>query len=266
MGLKESKIKNENKRGHDFMKKDTYKTLVGFRDICYNDFNFEVDVKNFYLGTDSYKKINDILVKHQEDDEALLTSFEEGSDIYQDYGREYLSTATKREIQHDINAAREFKDNFEGNKDDFDGSYKAFLDENSLSYAFGLKSNLDEVQADLNEIETDRAIIWQRRENEYILLPHTVKSLQRIRDRITKSRDIEDKELRHTMEKLFNNLNKFLEPFSERDLGKHEDNLTDEQKNAIMDFALDVQLDTREEGAEKVAKFALETAEKDNNE
>ena len=90
--------------------------------------------------------------------------------------------------------------------------------------------------------------------------------MQRIRDRITKSRDIEDKELRHTMEKLFNNLNKFLEPFSERDLGKHEDNLTDEQKNAIMDFALDVQLDTREEGAEKVAKFALETAEKDNNE
>ena len=42
------------------MKKDTYMTLLGLRDVCYNDFNFDIDNKNPFLGTDTYKKIENI--------------------------------------------------------------------------------------------------------------------------------------------------------------------------------------------------------------
>ena len=247
------------------MKKDTYKTLLGFRDICYNDFNFEVDVKNPFLGTDSYKKIEAILEKIQEDDSQLLTEFEAGSDIYQDYTPEFLSNTTKHEIQHDINSAREFLDNYSGDKDKKKENYKAFLDDKSLSYSFGPDDNLAQVQENLNNIETEEVIVWQRRDNEYILLPHTVQSLKKIKSRITEARDIKDTQLRHSMERLFNNLNNFLKPFSERELGKSEDNISEELRDQLMHFALGVQNDAREVGAEKVANFALETAKKVNN-
>ena len=45
-------------------------TLLGFRDTCYNDFNFDIDEKDFYLGTDTYKKIDKILKDAQ--NEQLL--------------------------------------------------------------------------------------------------------------------------------------------------------------------------------------------------
>lgn len=247
------------------MKKDTYMTLLGFRDTCYNDFNFKVDVKNTFLGTDSYKKIEDILEKVQKEDSRLLTEFEAGSDIYQDYTPEFLSNTTKHEIQHDINAAHDFLDNYDGDKDKKKESYKAFLDDNSLSYAFGPDDNLAQVQESLNDIDTDEVIVWQRRDNEYILLPHTVQSLKRIKNRITEARDIEDKQLRYSMERLFNNLNNFLKPFSEREFGKYEDSISEELRDQLMHFALGVQNDAREIGADKVAKFALDTAEKVNN-
>lgn len=247
------------------MKKDTYMTLLGFRDTCYNDFNFEVDVKNTFLGTDSYKKIEDILEKVQREDSQLLTEFEAGSDIYQDYTPEFLSNTTKHEIQHDINAAHDFLDNYSGDKDKKKENYKAFLDDNSLSYSFGPDDNLAQVQESLNDIDTDEVIVWQRRDNEYILLPHTVQSLKRIKNRITEARDIDDKQLRHSMERLFNNLNNFLKPFSERELGKYEDNISEELRDQLMHFALSVQTDAREVGADKIAKFALDTAEKVNN-
>ena len=35
-------------------------TLLGLRDTCYNNFNFDIDEKDFYLGTDTYKKIDKI--------------------------------------------------------------------------------------------------------------------------------------------------------------------------------------------------------------
>ena len=154
------------------MKKETYLTLLGFRDLCYNDFNFDVDEKNTFLGTDTYKKIEKFLKENE--DEKLLTEFEEGSHIYQDYTPEYLSLTTKHEIQHDINASRDFKDNYNSDKDDFESNYQAFLDDNSISYSFCASDNLDIVQEDLNDIETEKVIVWQRRDNEYILLPHSI--------------------------------------------------------------------------------------------
>ena len=143
-------------------------TLLGFRDTCYNDFNFDIDEKDFYLGTDTYKKIAKILKDAQ--NEQLLVQFEEGTHLYQDYDPEYLSVAQKREIQHDINAARNFLDNYDRDADDKHDNYAAYLDDNSLSYSFGPDSNLDEVQNNLNDIETNGVIIWQRRKDEYILL------------------------------------------------------------------------------------------------
>ena len=81
-------------------------TLLGLRDTCYNNFNFDIDEKDFYLGTDTYKKIDKILKNAQ--DEQLLIQFEEGPHLYQDYDPEYLSVDQKREVQHDIHAARDF--------------------------------------------------------------------------------------------------------------------------------------------------------------
>ena len=49
-------------------------TLLGLRDTCYNNFNFNIDEKDFYLGTDTYKKIDKILKNAQ--DEQLLIQFE----------------------------------------------------------------------------------------------------------------------------------------------------------------------------------------------
>lgn len=247
------------------MKKDTYMTLLGFRDTCYNDFNFEVDVKNTFLGTDSYKKIENILEKIQKEDSKLLTEFEAGSDIYQDYAPEFLSNTTKYEIQHDINVAHKFLDNYSGNESEKKENYKTFLDDNSLSYSFGPDDNLAQVQENLNDIDTDEVIVWQRRNNEYILLPHTVQSLKRIKKRITETRDIDDKQLRYSMERLFNNLNNFLKPFSERELGKYENNISEELRDQLMHFALSIQNDAREVGSDKVASFALDTAKKVNN-
>lgn len=247
------------------MKKDTYMTLLGFRDTCYNDFNFEVDVKNTFLGTDSYKKIDDILKKVQREDSELLTEFEAGSDIYQDYMPEYLSNTTKHEIQHDINNARDFLDNYDGNQDKKKENYQAFLDDNSLSYAFGADDNLAQVQESLNDIATEEVIVWQRRSDEYILLPHTVDSLHRIQDKISSARKIEDAQLRHSMERLYNNLNNFLKPFSDHELGKYENSISEKLRDELMHFALSVQTDAREAGAEKMAQFALATAKKVNN-
>ena len=34
------------------MKKDTYMTLLGFRDTCYNDFNFDIDEKDVVANDD----------------------------------------------------------------------------------------------------------------------------------------------------------------------------------------------------------------------
>ena len=49
-------------------------------------------------------------------------------------------------MQHDINAARDFLDNYDGSNDDKHDNYAAYLDDNSLSYSFGADSSLDEVQ------------------------------------------------------------------------------------------------------------------------
>ena len=179
-------------------------TLLGFRDTCYNDFNFDIDEKDFYLGTDTYKKIAKILKDAQ--NEQLLVQFEEGTHLYQDYDPEYLSVAQKREIQHDINAARNFLDNYDRDADDKHDNYAAYLDDNSLSYSFGPDSNLDEVQNNLNDIETNGVIIWQRRKDEYILLPHTIHSLERIKKQIASSKRVDDKKLRYAMERLFDNI------------------------------------------------------------
>lgn len=247
------------------MKKDTYLTLLGFRDTCYNDFNFEVDIKNTFLGTDSYKKIDEILKKEQREDSQLLVEFEAGTDIYQDYMPEYLSNTTKHEIQHDINSAREFLDDYDGDQSKKKENYQAFLDDNSLSYAFGTDDNLAQVQEELNDIATDEVIVWQRKDNEYILLPHTVASLFQIQDKISSTRKIEDVQLRHSMERLYNNLNNFLKPFSDHELGKYENNISEKLRDKLMHFALGVQNDAREVGAEKVAQFAVDTAKKVNN-
>lgn len=156
------------------MKKDTYMTLLGLRDTCYNNFNFDIDEKDFYLGTDTYKKIDKILKNAQ--DEQLLIQFEEGTHLYQDYDPEYLSVAQKREVQHDINAARDFLDNYDGSSDDKHDNYAAYLDDNSLSYSFGADSSLDEVQNNLNDIETDAVIVWQegKMNISYFHTPFTV--------------------------------------------------------------------------------------------
>lgn len=261
MSKKESKINPEGMVLK--MKKDTYITLLGFRDVCYNDFDFEVDVKNPYLGVDGYKKIEEILKKHE--DEDLLTQFEEGSHIYQDYSPEYLSLTTKHEIQHDINAARKYLDDYSGSKDDRESSYKAFLDDNSLSYSFSPKDNLSTVQNDLNDIDTEKVIVWQRRDDEYILLPHSINSLERIKKQIMSAKRIEDKELRSAMEKLFNNLNEFLMPFSESQFGKYDKKLPDELKDKLEHEALTLQNVARDEAAKELAEFALATAKKFNN-
>lgn len=245
------------------MKKETYLTLLGFRDLCYNDFNFDVDEKNTFLGTDTYKKIDKILKEHQ--DEEVLTGFEEGSHIYQDYTPEYLSLTTKHEIQHDINAARDFKDNYSGEKDDFDSNYQAFLDDNSLSYSFGASDNLDSVQEDLNDIETEKVIVWQRRDDEYILLPHSIRSLERIKEKISSVKDEQNVEIRHAMEKLYDNLEEFLKPFSDSQLGKYEKDLSDKLKDEIEHYTLSIQNEARDEASDKLAKFALDTAKKVNN-
>lgn len=245
------------------MKKDTYMTLLGFRDTCYNDFNFDIDEKDFYLGTDTYKKIDKILKDAQ--NEQLLVQFEEGTHLYQDYDPEYLSVAQKREIQHDINAARNFLDNYDGDADDKHDNYAAYLDDNSLSYSFGPDSNLDEVQNNLNDIETNGVIIWQRRKDEYILLPHTIHSLERIKKQIASSKRVDDKKLRYAMERLFDNITDFLKPFSDSELGKYENTILQELRDNLEHYALSVQTDTREVAADKLTKYAVQLAEKENN-
>ena len=70
-------------------------------------------------------------------------------------------------------------DNYDGDVDDKHDNYAAYLDDNSLSYSFGPDSNLDEVQNNLNDIETNGVIIWQRRKDEYILLPHSAFPLEK---------------------------------------------------------------------------------------
>lgn len=245
------------------MKKDTYMTLLGFRDTCYNDFNFDIDEKDFYLGTDTYKKIDKILKDAQ--DEQLLVQFEEGTHLYQDYDPEYLSVAQKREIQHDINAARNFLDNYNGDADDKHDNYAAYLDDNSLSYSFGPDSNLDEVQNNLNDIETNGVIIWQRRKDEYILLPHTIHSLERIKKQIASSKRVDDKKLRYAMERLFDNITDFLKPFSDSELGKYESSISQELRDNLEHYALSVQTDAREVAADKLTKYAVQLAKKENN-
>ena len=245
------------------MKKDTYMTLLGFRDTCYNDFNFDIDEKDFYLGTDTYKKIAKILKDAQ--NEQLLVQFEEGTHLYQDYDPEYLSVAQKREIQHDINAARNFLDNYDGDADDKHDNYAAYLDDNSLSYSFGPDSNLDEVQNNLNDIETNGVIIWQRRKDEYILLPHTIHSLERIKKQIASSKRVDDKKLRYAMERLFDNITDFLMPFSDSELGKYENTISQELRDNLEHYAFSVQTDTREVAADKLTKYAVQLAEKENN-
>lgn len=245
------------------MKKDTYMTLLGFRDTCYNDFNFDIDEKDFYLGTDTYKKIDKILKDAQ--NEQLLVQFEEGTHLYQDYDPEYLSVAQKREIQHDINAARNFWDNYDGDVDDKHDNYAAYLDDNSLSYSFGPDSNLDEVQNNLNDIETNGVIIWQRRKDEYILLPHTIHSLERIKKQIASSKRVDDKKLRYAMERLFDNITDFLKPFSDSELGKYENTISQELRDNLEHYALSVQTDAREVAADKLTKYAVQLAEKENN-
>lgn len=238
-------------------------TLLGFRDTCYNDFNFDIDEKDFYLGTDTYKKIDKILKDAQ--NEQLLVQFEEGTHLYQDYDPEYLSVAQKREIQHDINAARNFLDNYDGDADDKHDNYAAYLDDNSLSYSFGPDSNLDEVQNNLNDIETNGVIIWQRRKDEYILLPHTIHSLERIKKQIASSKRVDDKKLRYAMERLFDNITDFLKPFSDSELGKYENTILQELRDNLEHYALSVQTDTREVAADKLTKYAVQLAEKENN-
>lgn len=238
-------------------------TLLGFRDTCYNDFNFDIDEKDFYLGTDTYKKIDKILKDAQ--NEQLLVQFEEGTHLYQDYDPEYLSVAQKREIQHDINAARNFLDNYDGDADDKHDNYAAYLDDNSLSYSFGPDSNLDEVQNNLNDIETNGVIIWQRRKDEYILLPHTIHSLERIKKQIASSKRVDDKKLRYAMERLFDNITDFLKPFSDSELGKYENTISQGLRDNLEHYALSVQTDTREVAADKLTKYAVQLAEKENN-
>ena len=242
------------------MKKDTYMTLLGLRDTCYNDFNFDIDEKDFYLGTDTYKKIDKILKDAQ--DEQLLVQFEEGTHLYQDYDPEYLSVAQKREIQHDINAARNFLDNYDGDVDDKHDNYAAYLDDNSLSYSFGPDSNLDEVQNNLNDIETNGVIIWQRRKDECILLPHTIHSLERIKKQIASSKRVDDKKLRYAMERLFDNITDFLKPFSDSELGKYESSISQELRDNLEHYALSVQTDAREVAADKLTKYAVQLAKK----
>ena len=214
-------------------------TLLGFRDTCYNDFNFDIDEKDFYLGTDTYKKIDKILKDAQ--NEQLLVQFEEGTHLYQDYDPEYLSVAQKREIQHDINAARNFLDNYDGDVDDKHDNYAAYLDDNSLSYSFGPDSNLDEVQNNLNDIETNGVIIWQRRKDEYILLPHTIHSLERIKKQIASSKRVDDKKLRYAMERLFDNITDFLKPFSDSELGKYENTMSHYRIYSVLHCAMSVE-------------------------
>ncbi|MBP2058273.1 hypothetical protein J2Z60_001450 [Lactobacillus colini] len=247
------------------MKKDTYMNLLGFRDLCYNDFNFEVNVKNPFLGLDSYQKIEKILSDVQKEDSQLLTEFEAGNDIYQDYAPEFLSNTTKHEIKRDIEVAREFLDNYSGDAAKKKEKYQEFLEDNSLSYSFGPDSKLTKVEQAINNIDTNEVIVWQRSDKEYILLSHTVQSLKKIKSQIIEVGKIEDKQLRHSLERLFNNLNNFLKPFSENNLGKYEDNISQELRDQLMHFALDVQNDSREIAANKVAKFALDIAEKANN-
>ena len=235
-------------------------TLLGFRDTCYNDFNFDIDEKDFYLGTDTYKKIDKILKDAQ--DEQLLVQFEEGTHLYQDYDPEYLSVAQKREIQHDINAARNFLDNYDGDVDDKHDNYAAYLDDNSLSYSFGPDSNLDEVQNNLNDIETNGVIIWQRRKDECILLPHTIHSLERIKKQIASSKRVDDKKLRYAMERLFDNITDFLKPFSDSELGKYESSISQELRDNLEHYALSVQTDAREVAADKLTKYAVQLAKK----
>lgn len=198
------------------MKKDTYMTLLGLRDTCYNNFNFDIDEKDFYLGTDTYKKIDKILKNAQ--DEQLLIQFEEGTHLYQDYDPEYLSVAQKREVQNN-----------------------------------------------LNDIETDAVIVWQRRKDEYILLPHTIHSFERIKKQISSNKHVDDKKLRYAMERLFDNITDFLKPFSDSELGKYENTISEELKDNFEHYALGVQTDARETAADKLTKYAVELAEKENN-
>lgn len=245
------------------MKKDTYMTLLGLRDVCYNDFNFDIDNKNPFLGTDTYKKIEEILKKNQT--EELLKEFEVGANIYQDYAPEYLSLTNKHEIEHDINAAREYINNYSDDKDDFKKNYQAFIDDNSLSYAFGPDDNLDQVQKDLNNVDTENVIVWERRKNEYLLLPHSFQSLERIKNKISSVKNENDKAIRLAMEKLFNNINEFLKPFSKSQYGKYEKDLPEDLRMKLEHEALLLQNDARDVGAEKLAKKAEEIARKANN-
>ena len=176
-----------------------------------------------------------------------------------------MSVAQKREIQHDINAARNFLDNYDGDADDKHDNYAAYLDDKSLSYSFGPDSNLDEVQNNLNDIETNGVIIWQRRKDEYILLPHTIHSLERIKKQIASNKRVDDKKLRYAMERLFDNITDFLKPFSDSELGKYENTISQELRDNLEHYALSVQTDTREVAADKLTKYAVQLAEKENN-
>ena len=78
------------------------------------------------------------------------------------------------------------------------------------------------MQNNLNDIETDAVIVWQKREDEYILLPHTIHSLERIKKQISSNKHVDDKKLRYAMERLFDNITDFLKPFSDSELGKYD--------------------------------------------
>ncbi len=121
------------------------------------------------------------------------------------------------------------------------------------------------MQNNLNDIETDAVIVWQRRKDEYILLPHTIHSLERIKKQISSNKHVDDKKLRYAMERLFDNITDFLKPFSDSELGKYENSISEELKDNFEHYALGVQTDARETAADKLTKYAVELAEKENN-
>ena len=67
------------------------------------------------------------------------------------------------------------------------------------------------------------------------------------------------------MERLFNNITDFLKPFSDSELGKYENTISQELRDNLEHYALSVQTDAREVAADKLTKYAVQLAEKENN-
>ena len=67
------------------------------------------------------------------------------------------------------------------------------------------------------------------------------------------------------MERLFDNITDFLKPFSDSELGKYENTISQELRDNLEHYALSVQTDTREVAADKLTKYAVQLAEKENN-